>query len=100
MADELHERLAEARAMQHTLTHRVTALEGQLEKLVASLEAMRDRHAALDVWRAQVEPEIATVRSTTKSIVDRATTSVLLLAGGAGVAAVLSELIKSLKGGQ
>ena len=100
MADELHDRLAEARAVQHTLAHRVTALEGQAKELLATIAAMREQHHALDVWRATVEPEIATVRSTTKSIVDRATTSVLLLAGGAGVAAVLSELIKSIKGGQ
>ncbi len=115
MADDLLiEKLAEARAHQSLILHRLGEVEAKLREHAADLEAQRTGHAqalralaqahqeekhAADVWRAKNEPDIATVREAKKGILDRVGGSIMWLAGGAGLATVLSEVVKAIKGG-
>jgi hypothetical protein len=99
MADELHEKLAEARERQSLILHRLGEVEARLREHADELKRCVAQHQNAALWRERIEPEIATVRDTKKGILDRATSSVLLLAGGAGAAAVFGEIVKAIRGG-
>jgi hypothetical protein len=99
MADELHEKLAEARERQSLILHRLGEVEVKLREHAEELKHCVAQHQQAALWRERIEPEIATVRDAKKGILDRAGNSILLVTGGAGLAALLAEALKALKGG-
>ena len=99
MADELHEKLAEARERQSLILHRLGEVEAKLRDHAEELKRCVAQHQQAALWRERIDPEIATVRDAKKGILDRAGNSILLLTGGAGLAALLAEALKALKGG-